>query len=180
MNHYEALFIVHPDQSEQVPALVEKYKDLLTQNGGRIHREEDWGRRKLAYPIHKVHKGHFVLLNAECNSAEVDELVEAFRFNDAILRHMILRKEYAPDEPSPIAKEMKQKDRGGPGEKSRGGEAGKAEEEEGRPRGGEASPEEGQDAEASAEAETGETADEDSAREEPAAEEPSEEAGETS
>lgn len=121
MSHYEVLFIVHPDQSEQVPALLEKYKDLLTQNGGRIHREEDWGRRKLAYPIHKVHKGHYLLLNAECESAEVDELVEAFRFNDAILRHMILRKDYAPSESSPIAKETK-KGKGASGEKPRSGE----------------------------------------------------------
>lgn len=116
MSHYEILFIVHPEQSEQVPALLEKYKDLLTQNGGRIHREEDWGRRKLAYPIHKVHKGHYLLLNAECESAEVDELVEAFRFNDAILRHMVLRKDYAPGESSPIAKETK-KGKGASGEK---------------------------------------------------------------
>ncbi len=120
MSHYEVLFIVHPDQSEQVPALLEKYKDLLTQNGGRIHREEDWGRRKLAYPIHKVHKGHYLLLNAECKSAEVDELVEAFRFNDAILRHMVLRKDYAPSESSPIAKETK-KSKGVSGEKPQSG-----------------------------------------------------------
>ncbi len=116
MPHYEVLFVVHPDQSEQVPALVEKYKDLLTADGGSIHREEDWGRRKLAYPINKVHKGHFVLLNAECGSAAVDELVEGFRFNDAILRHMVMRKDYAPTEPSPIAKETKQKEKGSSGD----------------------------------------------------------------
>jgi small subunit ribosomal protein S6 len=112
VNHYEILFIVHPDQSEQVPPLVEKYKDVLTKNGGTIHREEDWGRRKLAFPINKMHKGHYVLLNAECDPAEVDELAEAFRFNDAILRHMIQRMEEAPTDASPIAKELKQKEKG--------------------------------------------------------------------
>ncbi|HKJ71628.1 MAG TPA: 30S ribosomal protein S6 [Gammaproteobacteria bacterium] len=118
MNHYEILFIVHPDQSEQVPPLVQKYKDVLTKNGGTIHREEDWGRRKLAFPIHKMHKGHYVLLNAECDPAEVDELSEAFRFNDAILRHVIQREEGAPADASPIAKELKQKEKG---ERERGG-----------------------------------------------------------
>jgi small subunit ribosomal protein S6 len=112
VNHYEILFIVHPDQSEQVPPLVEKYKEVLTKNGGTIHREEDWGRRKLAFPIHKMHKGHYVLLNAECEAAEVDELAEAFRFNDAILRHMVLRQDEAPTDASPIAKELKQKEKG--------------------------------------------------------------------
>ena len=112
MNHYEILFIVHPDQSEQVPPLVEKYKDVLTKNGGTIHREEDWGRRKLAFPINKMHKGHYVLLNAECDPAEVDELAEAFRFNDAILRNMVVRQEEAPADASPIAKELKQKEKG--------------------------------------------------------------------
>ena len=112
MNHYEILFIVHPDQSEQVPPLVEKYKEVLTKNGGTIHREEDWGRRKLAFPINKMHKGHYVLLNAECEPAEVDELAEAFRFNDAILRNMILRQDAAPADASPIAKELKQKEKG--------------------------------------------------------------------
>jgi len=112
LNHYEILFVVHPDQSDQVPPLVEKYKDLLTKNGGQIHREEDWGRRKLAYPINKVHKGHYVLLNAECDTAEVDELAEAFRFNDAIIRHMVMRKDHAETEYSPIYKALKEKDKG--------------------------------------------------------------------
>ena len=125
MNHYEILFIVHPDQSEQVPPLVEKYKEVLTKNGGTIHREEDWGRRKLAHPINKVHKGHYVLLNAECDPAEVDELAEAFRFNDAILRNMILREDAAPTDASPIAKELKQKEKG---ERREGGSREKAEE----------------------------------------------------
>jgi small subunit ribosomal protein S6 len=112
LNHYEILFVVHPDQSDQVPPLVEKYKDLLTKNGGQIHREEDWGRRKLAYPINKVHKGHYVLLNAECDTAEVDELAEAFRFNDAIIRHMVMRKDHAETEPTPIYKALKEKEKG--------------------------------------------------------------------
>lgn len=112
MNHYEILFIVHPDQSEQVPPLMEKYKEVLTKNGGTIHREEDWGRRKLAFPINKMHKGHYALINAECDPAEVDELTEAFRFNDAILRNMVVRQEEAPTDASPIAKELKQKEKG--------------------------------------------------------------------
>jgi small subunit ribosomal protein S6 len=110
LNHYEILFAVHPDQSEQVPPLVEKYKGVLTQNGGTIHREEDWGRRKLAYPINKVHKGHFVLLNAECASEDLDELVQAFRFNDAVIRHFVLRREEAVTEPSPM-KQSKDKEK---------------------------------------------------------------------
>lgn len=112
MAHYEVLFVVHPDQSEQVNPLIEKYKDILTRDGGSIHREEDWGRRKLAYPINKVHKGHYVLLNTECDSDRVDELTEAFRFNDAIIRHMVMRKDYAATEASPIYKELK-KEKGG-------------------------------------------------------------------
>jgi small subunit ribosomal protein S6 len=112
VNHYEILFIVHPDQSDQVPPLVEKYKDLLTKNGGQIHREEDWGRRKLAYPINKMHKGHYVLLNAECDTADVDELAEAFRFNDAIIRHQVMRKDRPETEATPIFKALKEKDKG--------------------------------------------------------------------
>ncbi|MFA9462316.1 30S ribosomal protein S6 [Thiohalorhabdus methylotrophus] len=122
MTHYEILFIVHPDQSDQVPPLVEKYKGMLTQNGGTVHREEDWGRRKLAYPINKVHKGHYVLLNVECDTAEVDEMAEAFRFNDAILRHMVVRKDRAETESTPIYKSLKEKDKG-----SGGGERGQSE-----------------------------------------------------
>ena len=144
MNHYEVLFIAHPDQSDQVPPLVEKYKDILTANGGQIHREEDWGRRKLAYPINKMHKGHYVLLNAECEAEQVDELVESFRFNDAILRHMVVRKEEAPAEPSPIFKEMKQKEKGS-GDKGGGGQKAAQSEkpaEEPAPAGGEEDQEE--------------------------------------
>ncbi len=110
MNHYEILFIVHPEQSNQVEPLVEKYKELLTRNGGQIHREEDWGRRKLAYPIQKVNKGHYVLLNVECDPGELDELVESFRFNDSVLRHLILRTKGPPQGPSPIYK-MKRREK---------------------------------------------------------------------
>jgi len=107
MRHYEIVFIVHPDQSEQVPAMVERYKALITSNGGRIHRLEDWGRRQLAYTIQKVHKAHYVLMNVECDQATLDELDHGFRFNDAILRHLILAREEAITTPSPMMKEEK-------------------------------------------------------------------------
>lgn len=107
MRHYEIVFIVHPDQSEQVPAMVERYKGLITGNGGRIHRLEDWGRRQLAYTIQKVHKAHYVLMNIECDQATLDELERGFRFNDAILRHLIIRREEAIVTPSPMMKEEK-------------------------------------------------------------------------
>ncbi|MCU0842816.1 MAG: 30S ribosomal protein S6, partial [Thiobacillaceae bacterium] len=90
MRHYEIVFIVHPDQSEQVPAMVERYRNLITGNGGQIHRLEDWGRRQLAYTIQKVHKAHYLLMNIECDQATLDELEHGFRFNDAILRHLII------------------------------------------------------------------------------------------
>lgn len=104
MRHYEIVFIVHPDQSEQVPAMVERYKSLITSNGGRIHRLEDWGRRQLAYTIQKVHKAHYVLMNIECDQATLDELERSFRFNDAVLRHLIIRRNEAIVTPSPMMK----------------------------------------------------------------------------
>ncbi len=107
MRHYEIVFIVHPDQSEQVPAMVERYKNLITGNGGRIHRLEDWGRRQLAYTIQKVHKAHYVLMNIECDQATLDELEHGFRFNDAILRHLIIKRDEAITTPSPMMKEEK-------------------------------------------------------------------------
>lgn len=107
MRHYEIVFIVHPDQSEQVPAMVERYKGLITGNGGRIHRLEDWGRRQLAYTIQKVHKAHYVLMNIECDQATLDELEHGFRFNDAILRHLIIGRDEAIVTPSPMMKEEK-------------------------------------------------------------------------
>ena len=90
MRHYEIVFLVHPDQSEQVPAMVERYEGIITKQEGKIHRKEDWGRRQLAYPINDVHKAHYMLLNVECNQVALDELKTAFKFNDAILRNLIM------------------------------------------------------------------------------------------
>ena len=109
MRHYEIVFIVHPDQSEQVPAMVERYKTLITENQGSIHRLEDWGRRQLAYPINKIHKAHYVLMNIETTPAVLTELETAFRFNDAILRHLTIQKKNAVTEPSVMMKEEKSK-----------------------------------------------------------------------
>lgn len=95
MRHYEIVFLVHPDQSEQVPAMLERYEGLITKNEGQIHRKEDWGRRQLAYPIKEVHKAHYILINIECNKAALDELKNAFKFNDAILRHLIINQKNA-------------------------------------------------------------------------------------
>lgn len=109
MRHYEIVFIVHPDQSEQVPAMVERYKTMITEAGGIIHRLEDWGRRQLAYPINKIHKAHYVLMNIEAASTVVDELENAFRFNDAVLRHLTIKTKHAVTEASPMMKEEKSK-----------------------------------------------------------------------
>lgn len=105
MRHYEVVFLVHPDQSEQVPAMIERYSNLISQHKGKIHRLEDWGRRPLAYPINKIMKAHYVLMNIECDQNTVDELSENFRYNDAVIRNMILRTDRAITEPSPISKE---------------------------------------------------------------------------
>ena len=105
MRHYEVVFLVHPDQSEQVPAMIERYSSLIAQHKGKIHRLEDWGRRPLAYPINKVMKAHYVLINIECDQAAIDELGENFRYNDAVIRNMILRVDDAITDPSPISKE---------------------------------------------------------------------------
>ena len=109
MRHYEIVFIVHPDQSEQVPAMVERYKTLVTTHGGQIHRLEDWGRRQLAYPIQKLHKAHYVLMNIECNGEVLAELEHGFKFNDAVLRHLTIKTKRAITEPSPMMKEEKSK-----------------------------------------------------------------------
>ena len=109
MRHYEIVFIVHPDQSEQVPGMIERYKGTITGRNGRIHRLEDWGRRQLAYPIQKVHKAHYVLMNVECDQETLDELEHAFKFNDAVLRHLTIRMKGAVTEPSPMMKEEKSK-----------------------------------------------------------------------
>ena len=101
MRHYEIVFIVHPDQSEQVPAMVERYKSLVASRDGQVHRLEDWGRRQLAYPISKMHKAHYVLMNIECDQETLDELEHGFRFNDAILRHLTIKRDEAITEASP-------------------------------------------------------------------------------
>src|SRR3990167_6062780 len=105
MRHYEVIFLVHPDQSEQVPAMIERYSSLISQHKGKINRLEDWGRRPLAYPINKIMKAHYVLMNIECNQAAINELKDNFRYNDAVIRNLILRTEHAVTEPSPISKE---------------------------------------------------------------------------
>lgn len=110
MRHYEIVFLVHPDQSEQVPAMIERYTAQITAGGGHIHRQEDWGRRQLAYPIQHLAKAHYVLLNIECDQAVLDELVSGFRFNDAILRHMVLKRDEAETEPSAILKAKEKED----------------------------------------------------------------------
>jgi len=107
MRHYEIVFIVHPDQSEQVPAMIERYRTLVTSNDGQIHRLEDWGRRQLAYAIQKIHKAHYVLMNIECNQETLDELEHAFRFNDAVLRHLTVKTKTAVTVPSAMMKEEK-------------------------------------------------------------------------
>ncbi|MDK4598052.1 30S ribosomal protein S6 [Kingella kingae] len=109
MRHYEIVFIVHPDQSEQVPAMVERYKTMITEASGKIHRLEDWGRRQLAYPINKVHKAHYVLMNIEATPATVEELETAFRFNDAVLRHLTIQTKAAVTEASLMMREEKSK-----------------------------------------------------------------------
>ncbi|MDO4696954.1 MAG: 30S ribosomal protein S6 [Neisseria sp.] len=109
MRHYEIVFIVHPDQSEQVPAMVERYKALVSENNGKIHRLEDWGRRQLAYPINKIHKAHYVLMNVETTPAVIEELETAFRFNDAVLRHLTIQTKAAVTEASPMMKDEKSK-----------------------------------------------------------------------
>jgi small subunit ribosomal protein S6 len=107
MRHYEIVFIVHPDQSEQVPAMVERYKTLIASKGGQIHRMEDWGRRQLAYTIQKMHKAHYLLMNIEVDQETLDELEHGFRFNDAILRHLTLARDEAVTAASPMMKEEK-------------------------------------------------------------------------
>ena len=108
MRHYEIVFLVHPDQSEQVPAMVERYRGMIEKDAGTVHRFEDWGRRQLAFQINDVHKAHYVLLNIECDPATLDELENVFRFNDAVIRSMILRRDSAVTEMSPMMKEVEQ------------------------------------------------------------------------
>jgi len=109
MRHYEICFIVHPDQSEQVPAMIERYKGVIAQRTGTVHRLEDWGRRQLTYQIQKVHKAHYVLMNIECDQETVNELEHSFKFSDAVLRHLIVKMTKAVVAPSPMMKEEKSK-----------------------------------------------------------------------
>jgi small subunit ribosomal protein S6 len=104
LKHYEVVFVVHPDQSDQVPAMIERYRAIIENQNGQIHRLEDWGRRQLAYPINKIHKAHYVLMNIECNTAVLNEISDAFRFNDAVIRHLIIKRKKAVTEPSPLVK----------------------------------------------------------------------------
>ena len=104
MRHYEIVFLVHPDQSEQVPAMIERYKSSVESNGGKVHRLEDWGRRQLAYPINKIHKAHYVLMNVECDQSVRDEIETAFRFNDAVIRNLIMKRDEAITDVSILAK----------------------------------------------------------------------------
>jgi small subunit ribosomal protein S6 len=114
LRHYEIVFLVHPDQSEQVPAMVERYRGMISTGGGAVHRFEDWGRRQLTFPISKVHKAHYVLLNVECDQNTLTELTGAFRFSDAVLRHLVVNMDEAVTEPSPMAKAAQEEKEGGP------------------------------------------------------------------
>ena len=111
MRHYEIVFLVHPDQSEQVPAMIERYRGLIAADGGAIHRLEDWGRRQLAFPIAKMHKAHYVLMNVECSGKALEELTGAFRFSDAVLRHLFAKMARVGTNPSPREKEPEERDR---------------------------------------------------------------------
>ena len=116
MRHYEIVFIVHPDQSEQVPGMIDRYRNTIAAGNGKIHRIEDWGRRQLAYPLAKVHKAHYVLMNIECDNETISEFEHSFRFNDAILRHLTVKMTKAIVDPSPMMKEEKSRsmmERGG-------------------------------------------------------------------
>ena len=110
MRHYEIVFIVHPDQSEQVPAMVEKYKSTITTQGGKVHRVEDWGRRQMAYMIDKLAKAHYVCMNIECGQATLDELEHGFKFNDAVLRHLVIKVKKAETEPSIMMKQVEREE----------------------------------------------------------------------
>ena len=110
MRHYEVVFLVHPDQSEQVPGMIDRYRSNIEAKDGAIHRMEDWGRRQLAYPINKIHKAHYILMNIECGQESLDELEDAFRFNDAVIRHMVLVRKEAVTVQSPLAKQAEERE----------------------------------------------------------------------
>ena len=126
MRHYEIVFLVHPDQSEQVPAMIERYRGIITAGGGAIHRVEDWGRRQLAFPIAKVHKAHYVLMNIETGQKALDELTGAFRFSDAVIRHLVMSMPAAVTEPSPMARAEEEGARSDEGSPSEAGEQAEA------------------------------------------------------
>jgi len=111
MRHYEIVFLVHPDQSEQVPAMVERYRGIIETSGGTVHRTEDWGRRQLAYPINKVYKAHYILANIECEQDALEELTSAFRFNDAVIRHLVIKRKAAVTGESPLLKKEEEETR---------------------------------------------------------------------
>jgi small subunit ribosomal protein S6 len=110
MRHYEIVFLVHPDQSDQVQAMVDRYRVMIEEDGGKIHRLEDWGRRQLAYPINKIHKAHYVLMNVECSQTVLDEMQSAFRFNDAVLRNLVIQRDGPETEPSPLIRSRDERD----------------------------------------------------------------------
>lgn len=110
MRHYEIVFLVHPDQSEQVSAMIERYRSMIETSGGVVHRLEDWGRRLLAYPINKVHKAHYVLMNVECGQEILDQINSAFRFNDAVIRDMVIRRDKPVTDPSPLARSKEEQE----------------------------------------------------------------------
>jgi small subunit ribosomal protein S6 len=118
MRHYEVVFIVHPDQSEQVPAMIERYRTMVTARNGQIHRLEDWGRRQMAYPVQKMHKAHYVLMNIECDQEALDELEHAFKFNDAVLRHLTVKMREGVTTPSPMMREERARSVAPPPEES--------------------------------------------------------------
>ena len=120
MKHYEVIFLVHPDQSEQVPGMIERYTNIVTQRKGTVHRMEDWGRRQLAYPINKILKAHYVLMNVECDLESINELANAFRYNDAVIRNLILNVKTAATDPSPLLKEREYRTDAGDSDGHRG------------------------------------------------------------
>jgi len=124
MRHYEIVFMVHPDQSEQVPGMIERYSNTITKDGGTVHRLEDWGRRQLAFPIAKVHKAHYVLMNVEASNEAMEELTTTFRYNDAVIRNLVIRRDEAVVEESPIMKSEKEsRERKARNDDRRGGDA---------------------------------------------------------
>jgi small subunit ribosomal protein S6 len=142
MRHYEIVFLVHPDQSEQVPAMIERYRATIEGDGGTIHRLEDWGRRQLAYPIQKLHKAHYVLMNIECSTPVLEELNSSFRFNDAVIRNLVICRKEAMTEPSLLVKKPEERREREPREESTGGEEKQASADNGDDSGEEASAEE--------------------------------------